>query len=179
MGKILKIREVGDPVLNLVCQKVDVQNINNETLEDIEDLKETLKFTGGFGIAGPQVGINKRIIVISIEKEKCSYKDCEDVPTTVMINPSWRKLSEEKESEFEGCLSVPTIRGKVERYKQIEVTYFNENGEKIVKKVSGFTARDIQHECDHLDGIIFLEKVTQKNGFATKEMINKFNLRNS
>lgn len=179
MGKILKIREVGDPVLNLVCQKVDVQNINNETLEDIEDLKETLKFTGGFGIAGPQVGINKRIIVISIEKEKCSYKDCEDVPTTVMINPSWRKLSEEKESEFEGCLSVPTIRGKVERYKQIEVTYFNENGEKIVKKVSGFTARDIQHECDHLDGIIFLEKVTQKNGFATKEMINKYNLRNS
>lgn len=179
MGKILKIREVGDPVLNLVCQKVDVQNINNETLEDIEDLKETLKFTGRFGIAGPQVGINKRIIVISIEKEKCSYKDCEDVPTTVMINPSWRKLSEEKESEFEGCLSVPTIRGKVERYKQIEVTYFNENGEKIVKKVSGFTARDIQHECDHLDGIIFLEKVTQKNGFATKEMINKFNLRNS
>ncbi len=179
MGKILKIREVGDPVLNLVCQKVDVQNINNEILEDIEDLKETLKFTGGFGIAGPQVGINKRIIVISIEKEKCSYKDCEDVPTTVMINPSWRKLSEEKESEFEGCLSVPTIRGKVERYKQIEVTYFNENGEKIVKKVSGFTARDIQHECDHLDGIIFLEKVTQKNGFATKEMINKFNLRNS
>lgn len=179
MGKILKIREVGDPVLNLVCQKVDVQNINNETLEDIEDLKETLKFTGGFGIAGPQVGINKRIIVISIEKEKCSYKDCEDVPTTVMINPSWRKLSEEKESEFEGCLSVPTIRGKVERYKQIEVTYFTENGEKIVKKVSGFTARDIQHECDHLDGIIFLEKVTQKNGFATKEMINKFNLRNS
>lgn len=179
MGKILKIREVGDPVLNLVCQKVDVQNINNETLEDIEDLKETLKFTGGFGIAGPQVGINKRIIVISIEKEKCSYKDCEDVPTTVMINPSWRKLSEEKESEFEGCLSVPTIRGKVERYKQIEVTYFNENGEKIVKKVSGFTARDIQHECDHLDGIIFLEKVTQENGFATKEMINKYNLRNS
>ena len=179
MGKILKIREVGDPVLNLVCQKVDVQNINNEILEDIEDLKETLKFTGGFGIAGPQVGINKRIIVISIEKEKCSYKDCEDVPTTVMINPSWRKLSEEKESEFEGCLSVPTIRGKVERYKQIEVTYFNENGEKIVKKVSGFTARDIQHECDHLDGIVFLEKVTQKNGFATKEMINKFNLRNS
>lgn len=179
MGKILKIREVGDPVLNLVCQKVDVQNINNETLEDIEDLKETLKYTGGFGIAGPQVGINKRIIVISIEKEKCSYKDCEDVPTTVMINPSWRKLSEEKESEFEGCLSVPTIRGKVERYKQIEVTYFNENGEKIVKKVSGFTARDIQHECDHLDGIIFLEKVTQKNGFATKEMINKYNLRNS
>ena len=115
MGKILKIREVGDPVLNLVCKKVDIQNINNEILEDIEDLKETLKFTGGFGIAGPQVGINKRIIVISIEKEKCSYKDCEDVPTTVMINPSWRKLSEEKESEFEGCLSVPTIRGKVER----------------------------------------------------------------
>lgn len=179
MGKILKIREVGDPVLNIVCQKVDVKNINKEILEDIEDLKETLSFTEGFGIAAPQVGINKRIIIISVKKEKCSYKDCEDVPTTVMINPSWKKLSEEKETEFEGCLSVPTIRGKVERYKKIEVTYFNEQGEKVVKNVSGFTARDIQHECDHLDGIVFLERVTEKNGFATTGMIKKYNLRNN
>ena len=177
MGKILKIREVGDPILSTKCQEVDIKNISEEILEEIDDLKETLNFSSGFGIAAPQVGINNRIIIIKVDKEKCSYKNCEDVPTTVMINPTWKKISIEKESEFEGCLSVPSIRGKVERYTNIEVTYYNEKGEKIIKQVKGFTARDIQHECDHLDGIIFLERVKEHNGFATKEMIDKFNLR--
>lgn len=176
MGRILKIREVGDPILNVKCEEVDIKNISKEVLEEIEDMKETLFFTEGFGIAAPQVGINKRISIIKVDKEKCTYNDAEDVPTTVMINPSWKILGEEKEVEFEGCLSVPSIRGKVERYKKIEVTYYNENGEKIIKVASGFTARDIQHECDHLDGITFLEKVVGPNGFATKEMMKKFEL---
>lgn len=177
MGRILKIREVGDPILSTRCEEVDINQINKELLEQIEDMKETLNFTEGFGIAAPQVGVNKRIVIIQVDKEKCSYKDCEEVPTTVMINPTWRKLSEEKTIEYEGCLSVPSIRGKVERYTHIEVTYYNEQGEKIVKQVKGFTARDIQHECDHLEGIVFLEKVSGENGFATKEMINKFRLK--
>lgn len=177
MGRVLRIREVGDPILSKKCKEVDIKNINQDIIEEIEDLKETLKFTEGFGIAAPQVGINKRIVIIQVKKEKCTYKDCEEVPTTVMINPTWKKISDEMEIEYEGCLSVPTIRGKVERYTKIEVTYYNEKGEKIVKQVKGFTARDIQHECDHLDGIVFLEKVKNPNGFATKEMINRFNLR--
>ena len=74
-------------------------------------------------------------------------------------------------------MSVPSIRGKVERYKNIELTYYNENGEKIVKKISGFFARLVQHECDHLDGIVFLEKVKGSKDFATKENIEKYNLR--
>lgn len=179
MGKVLRIREVGDPILNVRCEEVDVKNINSSILDEIEDLKETLNFTDGFGIAAPQVGINKRIVIIQVNKEKCTYKDCEEVPTTVMINPTWKKLSDNTDVEFEGCLSVPSIRGKVERYTNIEVTYYNEKGEKIVKEVCGFTARDIQHECDHLDGVIFLEKVKCENGFATKEMINKFDLKNN
>ena len=72
---------------------------------------------------------------------------------------------------------MPSIRGKVERYTKIEVTYYNEKGERVIKQVKGFTARDIQHECDHLDGIVFLEKVKDHNGFATKEMIDKFKLK--
>ena len=95
-----------------------------------------------------------------------------------MINPVWKKVSEKTNIEYEGCLSVPSIRGKVERYKKIEVNYYNEKGEHIEKTVQGFTARDIQHECDHLDGIVFLERVTGHDGFATKEMIKKFDLRN-
>ena len=177
MAKVLRIREVGDPILSTRCEDVDIKNINDEILEDIEDLKETLNFTGGFGIAAPQAGINKRIVIIQVDKAKCTYKNCEDIPTTVMINPKWKKLSDETNVEYEGCLSVPSIRGKVERYTNVEVTYYNEKGEKIVKQVRGFTARDIQHECDHLDGIVFLEKVTGKDGFATKQMIDKFDLR--
>lgn len=177
MGKVLKIREAGDPILNVKCDEVNINDIDETLLKDIEDLKETLNFTSGFGIAAPQAGINKRIIVIQIDKEKCTYKNCENIPTTVMINPKWNKLSDDKNIEFEGCLSVPSIRGRVERYNKIEVQYYNEFGQKITKQVEGFTARDIQHECDHLDGVIFLEKVVSPNGFATKEMIDKYNLR--
>lgn len=173
MGKVLKIREVGDPILSVKCDEVNINNISSEVLEDIEDLIETLNFTEGFGIAGVQAGINKRIVIIQVDKEKCKYKDAEDVPTTVMLNPTWKPLSNETNFEYEGCLSVPEIRGKVERYVNIEVTYYNEKGEKIIKQVKGFTARDIQHECDHLDGILFLEKSIK---FATKEMVNKFKL---
>lgn len=173
MGKVLKIREVGDPILSVKCDEIDINNINSKVLEDIEDLKETLNFTEGFGIAGPQAGINKRIVIIQIDKEKCKYKNAEDVPTTVMLNPTWKPLSDETDFEYEGCLSVPEIRGKVERYTNIEVTYYNEKGEKTVKQAKGFTARDIQHECDHLDGFLFLDKSIK---FATKEMVNKFKL---
>ena len=94
-----------------------------------------------------------------------------------MINPIWKKISEDTDIQYEGCMSVPVIRGKVERYKNIELTYFNENGEKIVRQVDGFFARLVQHECDHLDGIVFLEKVKEHNGFATVDSINKYNLR--
>ena len=93
-----------------------------------------------------------------------------------MINPTWKPISDEKYIEYEGCLSVPTIRGKVERYKDIEVTYYDEAGIRVKRNVSGFTARDIQHECDHLDGIVFLEKVVS-NGYATLDMIKHFELR--
>lgn len=179
MGRVLKVREVGDPILSSRCEEVNIKNINEELLDEIEDLKETLNYTDGFGIAGPQAGIAKRIVIIQVNKEKCTYNDCEEIPTTVMLNPTWKKLSDETETEFEGCLSVPTIRGKVERYKNIEVTYYNEKGEKIVKQVKGFTARDIQHECDHLDGIVFLERVNQHNGFATRDNMIKFNLKDN
>ena len=114
MGRILKIREVGDPVLNSKCEEINVNNITPNILDEIEDMKETLFFTEGFGIAAPQVGINKKIAIIKVDKEKCTYNDAEDVPTTVMINPVWRALSNETDIQFEGCLSVPNLRGKVE-----------------------------------------------------------------
>ena len=177
MGKVLKIREVGDPVLEKECDEVDIKNINKDILDIIEDLKSTLEFGTGLGIAAPQIGVNKRIIVVCAKKENIKYNDVEEIPITAMINPAWKNLLEDTYIQYEVCMSVPSIRGKVERYKNIELTYYNENGEKIVKKISGFFARLVQHECDHLDGIVFLEKVKGPNGFATVENINKYNLR--
>lgn len=177
MGKILKIREAGDPILEKQCDKVDIKNINKDILDIIEDLKATLNFGTGLGIAAPQIGENKRIIVVGAEKENIKYDNAQEIPITAMINPTWKKLSDDTDIQYEGCMSVPTIRGKVERYKNIELTYYNENGEKITKNLDGFFARLIQHECDHLNGIIFLEKVKGHNGFATAENIKKYSLK--
>ena len=96
MGRVLKVREVGDPILSTICEKIDIQHIDESIIEIIEDMKETLNFTGGYGIAAPQIGINKRIVIIQVKKENCTYQDCEDIPTTVMINPVWKNLSKEK-----------------------------------------------------------------------------------
>ena len=111
------------------------------------------------------------------KKENIKYNDSEEIPMAAMINPIWRKISETTDIQYEGCMSVPIIRGKVERYKDIELKYYDQNGKYIIKQLHGFFARLIQHECDHLEGTIFLEKVKEKNGFATAENINKYNLR--
>ena len=152
-------------------------NLNEEIFEIIEDLKSTLEFGTGLGIAAQQIGINKIIIVVGAKKENIKYNDAEEIPLMAMINPTWRKTSNETDIQYEGCMSVPIIRGKVERYKDIELTYYDENGKKIIKQLHGFFARLVQHECEHLDGILFLEKVREKNGFATIDNINKYNLR--
>ena len=173
MGKVIKVREVGDPVLNRISEEVDITNINDDIIDTIEDLKATLDDGVGVGIAAPQIGINKRIIVVGAKKENVRYNDAEDIPVTAMINPKWNKLSDETDIQFEACLSVPSISGKVERYKNIKLEYFNEQGEKIEKEVHGFFARLIQHECDHLDGFTLLNRVTEKDGFSTKENVKK------
>lgn len=177
MAKVLKVREVGDPILEKISEEININNVNKEILEIIEDLKATLEFGIGLGIAAPQIGINKRIIVVGAKKENIKYNDAEEVPVTAMINPTWRNLSEDTDIQYEGCMSVPSIRGKVERFKDIELKYYDENGKEIIKELHGFFARLVQHECDHLDGIVFLERVKEKNGFATVENINKYNLR--
>lgn len=173
MGKIIKVREVGDPVLNRISEEVDITNINGDIIDTIEDLKTTLDDGVGVGIAAPQIGINKRIIVVGAKKENVRYNDAEDIPVTAMINPKWNKLSDKTDIQFEACLSVPSISGRVERYKNIKLEYFNEQGEKIEKEVHGFFARLIQHECDHLDGFTLLNRVTEKDGFSTKENVKK------
>ena len=118
MGKNIGIRIVGDPILEKKCKAVKV--LNDEILDIIDDMKTTLEFSGGFGIAAPQVGIDKQIVFINVNPDKCNYQDVEEINNLVLINPVWKRLTQEKYSEYEGCLSVPEIRGKVERFYKIE-----------------------------------------------------------
>ena len=113
MGKVLKVREVGDPILEKECEEIEIRNINEDILEIIGDLKATLEFGTGLGIAAPQIGINKRIIVVGAKKEDIKYNDAEEIPITAMINPTWKNLSKDTDVQYEGCMSVPSIRGKV------------------------------------------------------------------
>ena len=105
MGKIIKVREVGDPVLNKISEEVDITNINNDILDIIDDLKATLEDGVGLGIAAPQIGISKRIIVVGAKKENVRYNDAEDIPLTAMINPKWEKSAPVHES------TAPTLPG--------------------------------------------------------------------
>ena len=110
MGKVIKIREVGDPVLERVSEQVEISKIDLQILDIIDDLKQTLEYGTGYGIAAPQIGINKRIIVVGAKKEDIKYNDAQDIPITAMINPTWKKLSDNTDVQYEGCMSVLQIR---------------------------------------------------------------------
>lgn len=143
---IREVRTIGDDVLGKISKPV--KEVNDRTLQIIEDMFETMYETGGVGIAAPQVGILKRIVCM----------DVGDGNQYLMINPEIIELSGEQ-TGMEGCLSVPGKRGQVTRANYAKVKAFNENMEEIIIEGEGLLARCIQHECDHLDGILYVSKV--------------------
>jgi peptide deformylase len=158
---IRKIETTPSPVLRKKAKKVFKVDKNIKKL--ISDMKETMQKSGGIGIAAPQVGESLRIIVIELRGGKRSNgEEMPEFPLTVCINPEIKKYSTETEISEEGCLSVPDIWGSVERFKKIEVSAENEKGEKIKIDVSDLVARVFQHEIDHLEGILYTDKVDYK-----------------
>ena len=143
---IREVRTIGDEVLGKISKPV--KEVNERTLQIIEDMFETMYETGGVGIAAPQVGLLKRIVCM----------DVGDGNQYLMINPEIIELSGEQ-TGMEGCLSVPGKRGQVTRANYAKVKAFNENMEEIIIEGEGLLARCIQHECDHLDGILYVTKV--------------------
>ncbi len=120
----------------------------------IADLQETMRAAGGAGLAAPQIGVGLQVVVFGFESSP-RYPDAEAVPETILVNPLITPLDEEIEEGWEGCLSVPGMRGVVPRYRHIRYHGFDEHGEPIDRTVSGFHARVVQHECDHLDGVLY------------------------
>lgn len=129
-----------------------------ETLEIIAAMQAALAGTQGVGLAAPQINISKRIIIVA-SRPTARYPHAPLMEPTIMINPSYLPCSQVQEKGWEGCLSIPAIRALVPRYLEINVSYTSQSGEAIATKLDGFVARVFQHEFDHLEGLVYLDRV--------------------
>lgn len=157
---------LGNPLLRQLAQPIaDEEFCTPELMQMEQVLFEMLKAENGLGLAAPQIGISKRALVFGMDKHPV-HTHLPVIPFTVLFNPSYEPLSDECVEDYEGCLSVGTLRGKVSRYKHIRYRGYDANGQLIEREVSDLHARVLQHECDHLDGVIFLDKVTNVNSLG-------------
>ena len=167
---IRDILKMGNPDLLKVSEPVDFEKDDLKTL--IEDMKETMKANDGAGLAAPQIGVFKRLVIFGFDTND-RYPEADSVPFTVLINPIITLLSDEQENGWEGCLSVPGLRGVVPRYTHIKYVGYDAEGNKIEREVEDFHARVVQHECDHLDGILYPMKIEDYRYFGFHEEIFK------
>ena len=167
---IRDILKMGNPDLLKVSEPVDFEKDDLTTL--IEDMKETMKANDGAGLAAPQIGVFKRLVIFGFDTND-RYPEADSVPFTVLINPIITPLSDEQENGWEGCLSVPGLRGVVPRYTHIRYEGYDAEGNKIEREVEDFHARVVQHECDHLDGILYPMKIEDYRYFGFHEEIFK------
>lgn len=161
---ILKIARMGHPVLGRPAAPVGDPTAP-EVHRLIVDMLETMEDANGTGLAAPQVHVPARIVAFFVSGERARREDgtetaVDDVPLTVLINPQIEVLSEERALGWEACLSVPGLMGQVPRYTAVRYRGLTPKGEEIVREASGFHARVVQHECDHLDGILYPQRMT-------------------
>jgi peptide deformylase len=160
---------MGDPVL--LQKAAPVERFDTPELHAlIQDMKDTMAYMNGAGIAAPQIGVSLRVVIFGVGSSP-RYPDAEEVPFTVLINPVINPIANEMEEGWEGCLSVPGMRGVVPRYTQIHYKGFDEYGNPIDRKVSGFHARVVQHECDHLDGILYPMRIEDLTRFGFTDVL--------
>jgi peptide deformylase len=177
MTKVLTIARMGEPILNKIALPVDLPSEYEETKQLIADMITTLNDGGKkTGLAAPQVFVSKRVVIFRISKtSKSLYNDqiTEEIPLTVLINPVITPQSDVIVDGLEACLSIPGLMGVVPRYRDIEYSYVNIEGERFVTKASGFHARVVQHECDHLDGILYHKKIADLSKFSFVDLMQR------
>ena len=166
---IKTVLRMGEPLLLEVAQPV-TQFDTPELHDLIQDMHDTMDEMTGAGIAAPQIGVSLRVVIFGVGSNP-RYPDAEQVPYTVLINPTLTLLGDELEEGWEGCLSVPGMRGVVPRYSRLHYTGFDQFGNAIDRMVSGFHARVVQHECDHLDGILYPMRVTDLRNFGFTDVL--------
>ncbi len=134
----------------------------------LADMRDTMKAHNGVGLAAPQIGVGLRVVIFGVQRTE-RYPDAESVPETVLVNPVITPLDEQIEDAWEGCLSLPGLRGVVPRFRNIRYRGYDEHGAPIDRTVSGFHARVVQHECDHLDGILYPMRMKDMGRFGYTE----------
>ena len=168
---VREVIKIGNPLLLQVSEPVT--KFNTPELEAlIADMFDTMAALNGAGLAAPQIGVLRRIVIFGID-ENPRYPDAEPVPNTILINPVIKPLSKATEDDWEGCLSVPGMRGLVPRYSHIRYSGVDQYGQPLEREVIGFHARVVQHECDHLDGILYPQRIKDMRMFGLESEIFK------
>ena len=157
---IREIVKMGNPVLREVAEDFSVEEIKStETKDLLEDMWDSLEASGGIGLAAPQIGISKQLAIIKLSSESDRYPDMEDSETYVIFNPKISVIDDKEQGFWEGCLSIPGLRGYVERPRKIRVDFLDENAAQKSIEIENFLATVFQHEIDHLYGTLYVEKM--------------------
>ena len=166
---VREILKMGDP--RLLLQAEPVTAFGTAALDTlIADMFETMHAADGAGLAAPQIGVNLQLVIFGF-RQSPRYPDAPPVPETVLLNPVLTPLSEETEAGWEGCLSVPGLRGMVPRYTRLHYSGVDQFGQPISREVEGFHARVVQHECDHLIGVLYPMRVKDFSQFGYTEVL--------
>ena len=174
MNEKIKVAQIGDPILRKKTLEVKLNTISSSYIKNIIDkLIFSMRSLNGAGLAANQIFYNLRICVIELENNK-RYKHLPNIPLTILINPKIKVLNKKSTFDsYEGCLSVPNLRGIVKRYTNIQVDYYDENKKFHSNKILGFPAVVYQHEIDHLDGVLFTDKI-----YNNKSLVSYQNYQN-
>ena len=174
---LLPLARMGHPILREKAVPVDLTKLS-DVQEIVNNMRHTLESLGDrLGLAAPQVHVPLRIVIFKIPKAEPSQRytfDCNPGPLTVMINPEITQVNDEKILGWEGCISVPGMVGEVERHKSIVYSFYDISGTQHTREAHGFHARIVQHECDHLDGILFPTRIGNMNRFGFEDEVIQY-----
>jgi len=166
---IRDVLRMGDP--RLLQRSAEVERFGTPELAALlQDMRDTMAHMNGAGLAAPQIGVGLRVVIFGVIANP-RYPDAEEVPDTVLINPALEPLSDEVEEGWEGCLSVPGMRGWVPRWLRLRYAGFDEQGKRVEREVQDFHARVVQHECDHLDGILYPMRIRDLAKFGFNDAL--------
>jgi peptide deformylase len=172
---IRKVARMGHPVLREKTKKINPKEIKSAEIKTlIQDLVDTMEEYGGIGIAAPQIHESKAVAIIRMDTGSETYKDANGEPITVFINPEIKVIDEKTQECWEGCLSVPGLRGLVARPRKVQVVYLDETSEEQELTIDGFGATVVQHELDHLSGTLYVDKIADKTKLMFEEEYIKY-----
>jgi|TARA_A100000164_G_scaffold162628_1_gene144222 peptide deformylase len=167
MKEEYEILKLGNPILRLTAKEVSKEEILSENIQNlIDDMWNVMEKAGGIGLAAPQIGISIQLAVIKLESSSDRYENLEDSEEFIIFNPELEVINSEKQGFWEGCLSVPGLRGYVKRPKKLKISYLNEKAEKKEVIVEDFLATVFQHELDHLFGYLYVDRLD-----STKDLV--------